>query len=279
VHRRRRIARGQLFEALAALRGVEPVVRHRLQRVDALAVPVGVEVAREFGDDGARHEQVEVDEVGLRAAQEVVVGQVAPARDGKGAVGDEELVVHALVEAAEVGGELPQGRQRRIAPVGEGIEEPDLDPGIGGQTEQRFVESRGIEIVQKQPHANAARGRIAQRAQHQPAGGVVGDQVGLQIDGRSGAGDELDPRRERVVRHRNRTHRRALGRDREFARERRQRRIGRRGDARRWRPLDVAWQAGAAAQERQEENTLRSQRARCARSHGVRPAAPSVCRW
>ena len=46
----------------------------------------------------AGHEQVEVDEVAFGAAQEILVRQVAAADDGDCAVGDEELVMQAMVQ-------------------------------------------------------------------------------------------------------------------------------------------------------------------------------------
>ncbi|CAN7159435.1 phytanoyl-CoA dioxygenase family protein [Variovorax sp. LjRoot84] len=116
-----------------------------------------------------------------------------------------------------------------------------------------------MEIVDEQAHAHAALGRIAHRAQQQPAGGVVGDVVGLQVERALRAGDQFEPGRERVMRHRDRAQRRLARRDGQLARERRQRRIGRGRDAGRYRPFDDARQAGTAAhQQRQHKGTQRS---------------------
>ena len=55
-------------------------------------------MAASWRHDRAHDEHVHVDEVVGRAAHEVFVGDVASAHDGDRAVGDEELVVHAVIE-------------------------------------------------------------------------------------------------------------------------------------------------------------------------------------
>ena len=84
-----------------------------LHRIRLLAVPVRVEDAPTARHDRPARQHVHVDEVRGRAAHEVFVGDVAPAGDGQRAVGDEQLVVHAAVDALE----LVQRQQHARAPA------------------------------------------------------------------------------------------------------------------------------------------------------------------
>jgi hypothetical protein len=87
---------------MAARLEVAERLADQLDRVDDLAVPVAVEDRRQLLHRRAHHERVHVDEVRRLRAQEVLVGDVAPADHRHHPVGDEQLVVHAVVEAAEV---------------------------------------------------------------------------------------------------------------------------------------------------------------------------------
>ena len=62
------------------------------------AVPVGVELAADLLDDGARQRDVEIGEVRLVGGTEILVADVAAADDRDAVVRDPRLVVHAAVQ-------------------------------------------------------------------------------------------------------------------------------------------------------------------------------------
>jgi hypothetical protein len=136
---------------------------------------------RRLRHHGPGHDQFEIDEVGAFAAQEILVGQVAPAGNRHRAVGHEELVVHAVVEPAKVGEELDPPRGGVVAGVHERVEQADLGIGLRGKSEQQAVHAGGIKIVEQQAHPYAATGGIAHFAQQQAAGLVVAELVGLHV--------------------------------------------------------------------------------------------------
>jgi hypothetical protein len=73
-----------------------------LHRISLWAVPVDVEDAGELTNDGTHREYVHVDEVAGRATRKVFIGDVAPPHDSHHAVGDEELVMHPMIQPSEI---------------------------------------------------------------------------------------------------------------------------------------------------------------------------------
>lgn len=120
--------------------------RDRLDGIDRGAVPVQVEPGVQLGHGAAGEHHVEVDEVVLRAAQEVFVGEVAAADDRQRAVSDEQLVVHAVVQPLEVERERERERAagRRAALGHERVEQAHLDVRRGRQAEQQAVERSAV---------------------------------------------------------------------------------------------------------------------------------------
>jgi hypothetical protein len=108
----------------------------------------------------------------------VFVAHVAPADHRGLVVRGERLVVHAAVDAGEV---------RHVvayppAPVGEGIEQPQLDVGVRVQGGEQGVEALGVDVVQQHAHAHAAFGCIPQRAREKGAADVRVPDVVLHVD-------------------------------------------------------------------------------------------------
>ncbi len=116
-------------------------------------------------------------EVELGEQPEVLVADVAAARDGRAVVGDEELVVHAVVQLVELGDELQVVAELALRPRVVG---PDLDVGVvveGREEvvllgEQNVVEQdadthatlrRRIDVTKQQP---PARVRLPEERQH-----------------------------------------------------------------------------------------------------------------
>ena len=78
--------------------------------------------------DRTRAEDVNVLEIELTHA-EVLIADIAAAHDRRDPIGDEQLVVHAAVDARKIRqqlGNAPQSRTMRV-----GIEEPHVDVGVG----------------------------------------------------------------------------------------------------------------------------------------------------
>src|SRR5205823_4660318 len=71
----------QVVEALPQLLAIEIRTDDGLHRIDLRTVPVDVEDARKLWHDGAHDDGIHVDEVLGGAAHEILVGDVAPARD------------------------------------------------------------------------------------------------------------------------------------------------------------------------------------------------------
>ena len=239
--RRGRQGGDRRVERLRARRLVAERLADRLDRVDDLAVPVAVEDLRHRADDGAHHERVHVDEVRVGGAQEVLVGDVAAARHRHHAVGDEELVVHAVVEPAEV-----EDRRRvaaadaAAAVAAERIEEAHLDVRERRQAAQQRVGVGRVEVVDEEADAHAAQARVAQRGHEEAPGRVVLEHVVLDVERGRRALRELDPGVERVGAERQQANAGLLGRGRRDRRDLDQRalRVGRQGAAcrscRRW---------------------------------------------
>src|SRR3546814_14553463 len=106
----------------------------------ALAVPEAVEGLRSLAGDGTEAEGIEIAEAELRRQAEVFVADVAAAKDDGTVVGDQQLVVHALVDAVQMLDGLEQlPHQRALAP---GFEDTHVefrmrsDRGRGGVGEQ-----------------------------------------------------------------------------------------------------------------------------------------------
>ncbi|MDT4843532.1 hypothetical protein FQZ97_774660 [compost metagenome] len=172
-----------LLDALGAFAdALELLARdQRLHGVGALVVPVAVEAAREVLHDRAGRQHVDVDEVAGDGIAEVGVAQVAPARHAHHVVGQEQLVVHALLDARDLADGVEHAVEAGAARTRERVEQPHLDVRDEGQAEHQRVAADGVEVVQQDAHPHAALGRRAQPA-HQPAGAGVGvDGVVLQV--------------------------------------------------------------------------------------------------
>ena len=79
------------------------------------------------------------------------------------------------------------------------VEHAHLDVRAGGQAGQHRVLADGVQVVDQQAHAHAARGGVGQLAQELPAGGVVGDLVVLGVDALLGGAGQGDAGFERLL--------------------------------------------------------------------------------
>ena len=225
----------------------------RAQRIDARAVPVFVEQHRQPRQNGADDEGVQIDEVGTGAGHEVFVGDVAPAGHRHHAVGDEQLVVHTPVHAVEVVDVVGKARQQVLPPGRKGVEQPDLDIGVGVQRQQQRVFASGVQVVEDQAHAHAAQRGVAQRAQQVAAGLVVVDLVVLDVERAFGAARQFQPRLQRVLAGRHQAEAALLGVLRRGLGDAAERRFERRRGALAQRAIYLVGKLGATSQNGQRE--------------------------
>ena len=73
------------------------------------------------------------------------------------------------------------------------IEQPHLHVRERGQATKHRVAARRVEVVHQQPHAYAARRRVAQLAHQQAARAIVLNQVILDVERVAGSAGKLDP--------------------------------------------------------------------------------------
>ncbi|MCY1295647.1 hypothetical protein D9M70_449960 [compost metagenome] len=166
-------AAGQLVQALHADRRHQPV--HRVRRS---AGPVAVEVVRHVGGGGADRNHVQVGEQHAVGGAEVFVADIAPADDRGDAVGGERLVVHAPVQAPEIGQEI----ERLGLAQHKRVEDPHFDLRMGVHGREQLIHAGQAVVVEQQAHAHAAVGGLVQRLQQQRAGQVVAPDVVLHVE-------------------------------------------------------------------------------------------------
>ena len=126
---------------------------------------------------------------------EVLVADVASADDRDLAVDRERLVVHAPIEAREVGQEF----ERSQATQAKRIEQPHFDVRMRGERTEESIETRGVIVVEQETDTNAAVGGPTHRCKEQHAGHVLAPDVVLDVErvlglvGKEHAGRECVP--------------------------------------------------------------------------------------
>lgn len=118
----------------------------------------------------------------MRAVGEVFVADVAPADDAGAVVGGEGFVVHTAVYAGKV------GKVAQSAPFADekGVEQADLDVGMGVEGGEDVVHAVGVVVIQQEAHAHATLGGLLQLVQELLACGVVVPNVVLRVNGHAG---------------------------------------------------------------------------------------------
>ena len=113
---------------------------------------------------------------------EVGVAQIAPARHAHGVVGNEELVVHALLHAVKVAQHAERAAQCRAPGTGQRVEHAHFDVGHEGQAHHLRVAAGAVKVVQQDAHAHPPAGCGRHAAQQPPRAGVGVDGVVLQVE-------------------------------------------------------------------------------------------------
>ena len=104
----------------------------------------------------AQYASNEVDESGVGLLAEVLVAEVAPADDGRGIVGHEHLVVHAVVEPGGIAEELREPAEAERSAAQERIEDPYLDVAMARERGEGEIAADRVDVVDEHPHAHAA---------------------------------------------------------------------------------------------------------------------------
>ncbi|MNV31449.1 hypothetical protein D3C71_1227590 [compost metagenome] len=153
----------------------------RLHGVGALVVPIAVETAGEILHHRPCGQHVQVHKIAGVGIAEIGIPQVAAPGDAHGVVGDEELVVHALLHPRKVAQRAEHAPQRRAPCPGERVEHPHFDVGYKGQAHHLRIAAHAVKIVQQHPHTHAAPGCGHHTEQQALGAGVGMDGVVLQV--------------------------------------------------------------------------------------------------
>ena len=217
----------QAVEALSQRFAVVARTEHGLHRVHLRTVPIGIENSAELRNDGAYHKGVHVHEILRCAAHEIFVGDVAASCDDHGSIRDEQLVVHAMIEPAELANRRGVFAGNALPGAAERIEQADLDVRKRRQPAEHRIAADRVKVVHQQTHAHAAQCGVSQIAHQQAAGAVVLNQVVLDVERVPCPARKLDPRVERVDAERHQSKSRQLRRRARVPRDPDQRALGR----------------------------------------------------
>ena len=103
---------------------------------------------------GAYRGDIQVAKICLGVDRKVVIADIAPAHDGKAVIGNDDLVMHAVVYTVKVGhkveGNTPAMRKR--------IEDSDLDIGVGIYCRNSLVAGALAHVIHQQTYPDAAVG-------------------------------------------------------------------------------------------------------------------------
>ena len=174
-----------MVEAASRLLAVCGFAEDGLHRIHLRAVPVNVEDAGELTDDGTHDEYVQVHEVARRAARKVFICDVAPSHDSDRAVGDEELVMHPVIEPPEIADRRDVFAGDALSCAAKRIEQAYLHVRERRQAAKHRVAACRVKVVHQQPHSHAA--QCARHASCASAGGRC-DRLGSGSTGRRVSG-------------------------------------------------------------------------------------------
>jgi hypothetical protein len=166
----------------------------------AAIVPEGDEGRVHRRGDGTGDKQVAIAEVELVVPVVIVVLVVAPAADADRAVDQQHLRMHALVEplpAARRGNGVLRVVDARA--VQHRVVDAHFEVGVrAGERGEGFHAPQRGELVEQQAHLHAAARGAEQLVEHQLAGVVLVEDVGLQVNARGRGADQVDAREHRV---------------------------------------------------------------------------------
>ena len=157
------------------------LAQQRFHRVGQRIVPVLVETGRHGAYLPAGGYHVEVDEIAAIPLAEIDIAQIAAAGDAEGIVGQEQLVVHAVLHALEIVQRTEDAQKAVAARAADRVEQADFHAGHEDQLQHPGIRALGVEVVQQDAHPHAAFGRIAYSRQQFARRGIGMDGVILQV--------------------------------------------------------------------------------------------------
>src|SRR5690606_33199145 len=127
--------------------------------------------------DRAGAEQIEIGEVEPLVDLEILIAQIAPADNRQAAVGHYQLVVHASMLAGQVQ-QAAEGACDEIATAQvQRIEDMNGDVRVRGEDRDLVVVTVAGGVVEQNPHAHAAIGRMQKLADQSAGAEAVVDDV------------------------------------------------------------------------------------------------------
>ena len=142
------------------------------------AVPESVEYPRQIADDRPDRQHVQIAIIGDGVHAVIDVTDIAAADDRRRIVNDHQLVVHAAVDAAKIEDEVKNGP----VPVGERVEQADLDIGVGIEGGLNGIAGLVVGIVDEEPHPDPAIGRLHHAVDDDPAGRIAVPREVLHVE-------------------------------------------------------------------------------------------------
>ncbi len=165
----------------------------------ARRVPERFEVRRHGACLRAGHQHVAVAEVVFAVPVVIVVLVIASTHHADRIVDDQQLVVHALVEAAEAAQHAAgviEIVQPRLAEGG--VVHAQLQVLVRrGEGAEDLQIGNGRKLVDQHPYLHATPAGGKQFIEHQPRTVVLVEDIGLQIDAAGGAAQQVQPRHQR----------------------------------------------------------------------------------
>ena len=163
-----------------------------LARNRQVVIPEFVKALLHGSDGCADCEYIVVGELGVGVDLEVLIADVASAGQGDGLVGNEQLVVHPVVESGMVGEILEVAKQAHVATIGPRVVNANFDVGYAGEIEESFVAGHGVSVIYEDAYADAACGRALQSRPNSRAGLITSEYVVLKIERARGGINQLD---------------------------------------------------------------------------------------
>ena len=165
------------------------------------AVPIFVECRRQLGNQRTRHEHIVIGVLRIGIYLKVGIADIAPPDQRRRIVGDEQFVVHSIIEAALFGQELERAHHPQVAAVSEWIEDPHFHLWVGRQPQDLLVTFGGLAVIDQHPDMHPPVGCSEQRAGQQEARVVRREDVILNVQAVLRGLHHLHSRRESVGAH------------------------------------------------------------------------------
>jgi hypothetical protein len=118
----------------------------------------------------------------IRIDLKVFIADIAPADKSDRVVDNQQLVVHAVVEARCVERKFSSAKHLGVPSIHEWIEYPDLDLRMRLERRNLLVALERVAIIDQHAHAHSAIGSVKQRAGQQLAGLILTEDEILEVE-------------------------------------------------------------------------------------------------